>query len=424
MINSADPNTASTETASTEAATATEVYKGGPRTPEGKARSRRNALKHGLRAEECFLNDLKGQQEQLLEGLLDEIQPQTIAERFYVGRAALAMARVEVATHKIEVAAEHRAQKTLKTWMTRERAKVRKAAQNLAQSPLETVAQLESTVFGIEWMAHRWEDLLAPLQAGFPWTFEQIDLAFRLLGLDPAQRPGNLQGDPTASMLDQLSSAANDNTQALEDLQHLVSDILNDLKELGRELYQEVEVPKMRYLADASRIDDTPAGLRIQRYERDAEAAVHRNLKAVEHASRNRSPGSAVSQDVAGPASVPVPDPESPRKPAPMPLIQVFQAQASSFVDLAAFQAPNELPEPAKSARRPNRNPMTLKDYEKEQRRRVAREKRRTEAALRADRPPFSRPDLLPPVPERLREGFPPSPPKVQGEADRLLGVG
>ena len=66
----------------------------GPRTPEGKARSRRNGLLHGLTAKTCMLD---GEDPAELTNLVDRISekydPQDIDEDFYVERMAKARCR-------------------------------------------------------------------------------------------------------------------------------------------------------------------------------------------------------------------------------------------------------------------------------------------------------------------------------------------
>jgi len=66
----------------------------GPRTPEGKAKSRRNGLLHGLTAKTCMLD---GEDPAELTNLVDRISekydPQDIDEDFYVERMAKARCR-------------------------------------------------------------------------------------------------------------------------------------------------------------------------------------------------------------------------------------------------------------------------------------------------------------------------------------------
>jgi hypothetical protein len=76
----------------------------GPKTPEGKARSAQNALRHGLCAEEFVV--LHDEDEQAFEALeasvLEELAPQGALQRFLAGRIVRAAWRLERA-ERIEI---------------------------------------------------------------------------------------------------------------------------------------------------------------------------------------------------------------------------------------------------------------------------------------------------------------------------------
>src|SRR4051812_39546985 len=68
---------------------------GGPRSPEGKRRSRRNALKHGIRSATLLPDDLAALVGRRTEELAAEFQPRTPYEHWLVGQMALASARLD-----------------------------------------------------------------------------------------------------------------------------------------------------------------------------------------------------------------------------------------------------------------------------------------------------------------------------------------
>ena len=85
----------------------------GPKTPEGKAAVRMNALRHGLRARTVVLPGEKSEDfHQLCDDLEAEWRPQSTTERFYVEQMAISqwkLTRIEVAEKSItmqEVAAK------------------------------------------------------------------------------------------------------------------------------------------------------------------------------------------------------------------------------------------------------------------------------------------------------------------------------
>ena len=66
----------------------------GPRTPEGKAKSRRNGLLHGLTAKTCMLDgEDPAELTNLVDKLSEKYHPQDIDEDFYVERMAKARCR-------------------------------------------------------------------------------------------------------------------------------------------------------------------------------------------------------------------------------------------------------------------------------------------------------------------------------------------
>ncbi len=68
---------------------------GGPRTPTGKARSRKNSLKHGLCSKEVLPDDLAAIVARRTEEFIAEFQPRSPYEAFLVREMALASARLD-----------------------------------------------------------------------------------------------------------------------------------------------------------------------------------------------------------------------------------------------------------------------------------------------------------------------------------------
>ena len=90
----------------------------GPRTPEGKARSRANALKHGLLAETILINDRDPDEDRrdfddLLSALIEDVRPAGAREQLLVERLAVCYWRLRRA-HRYEahcIDAHRRAQR-------------------------------------------------------------------------------------------------------------------------------------------------------------------------------------------------------------------------------------------------------------------------------------------------------------------------
>jgi len=84
----------------------------GPKTPEGKAAVRHNALKHGLLAKEVVITSAEGRENpaefrDLLHALVEDLQPVGVSERFLVERIAVCQWRLRRAV-RYETAEIHR----------------------------------------------------------------------------------------------------------------------------------------------------------------------------------------------------------------------------------------------------------------------------------------------------------------------------
>ncbi|MEW4571530.1 hypothetical protein AB1L88_26965, partial [Tautonia sp. JC769] len=79
--------------------------------------------------------------------------------------------------------------KAVARWETTQRHRVRRLAQDLKNDPINTVADLEGTSFGCEWLLRHWEPLDAKLAQGLRWDQDDFLRALRMLGVYP-QAPG------------------------------------------------------------------------------------------------------------------------------------------------------------------------------------------------------------------------------------------
>lgn len=71
------------------------IRKSGPKTPEGKARSSQNALKHGLFSSQALLQDeVAAELEEIRRQVFAAFNPQGYFEELYADRAVLAVWRL------------------------------------------------------------------------------------------------------------------------------------------------------------------------------------------------------------------------------------------------------------------------------------------------------------------------------------------
>jgi hypothetical protein len=333
---------------------ATKPYKGGPRTAEGKTRSRRNALKHGLRADTLIFELHTNRCKQHQTRLRFIMEPQGPLEHICVSRCALAATKLDVATQAQLDEARDRAEDNLNAYHRKAKKQVRRTAQNLSRNPNETVAKLESSGYGIDWLIRHWESLRAEIEAGSMWSSDRLDFAYRLLGLDPADVPLVLHHEPEAAVFWQAFHAAEDDQDARLRLLGLLDALIEELQAGREEAYQNCEAKREEQVVRRTLIDDSPAGQRLQRYEKDAEASFYRNLNATIKLQKIRQQSQA-NHPAPAPKAPPAPNelpkgPERAKAPEPKSVskqdLERMASQASPLQQERTAAAPGRSVEP------------------------------------------------------------------------------
>jgi hypothetical protein len=182
----------------------------GPRTPQGKSRSRLNAVKHGCRARLPILpGEDPAAYQRRLDAWTDKFAPRDAVEHYLVERAVhvsrqldradrAETARLVEEVHK-EDAEMAEGVRTLGTALFRMpggpgRCDLDGTDSSLLSWPLDPehsrhparlVAALEATAVGCDWLRERWAELGEILDAGRTWKpFDRV-WAIRLLGRQP-----------------------------------------------------------------------------------------------------------------------------------------------------------------------------------------------------------------------------------------------
>jgi len=175
----------------------------GPKTPEGKERSRRNGLKHGLAAKVVLPEADQAAVEKETQILMEEILPEGQVETELVEQAAAAAVRIRMC-QRIETETQLDVKRAAVTdWEDRKRNAIRAKASRLKEDPAELVAELERTAFGCDWLINRWNDLRRPLEANGEWTVEDLRRATRLKGMPITPQ---YQKDDTWQLLEALAT--------------------------------------------------------------------------------------------------------------------------------------------------------------------------------------------------------------------------
>jgi len=292
----------------------------GPKTPEGKERSRANALKHGLCASALVPEDLESIQARAREWYYS-LKPQNRFQAWMVDQVAVISLRVDRSERIERRLRDKVALRSELSWDDDRRLEAEMIGGDLARRPAETVERLRSTPQGCDWLMTRWA-MLAHVADTVDWTADQARLAFDLLGT-PAEFRSGLPGapiDPDGRAIDdpaKPAEIARSQIEALRGRRERVADL------------DEVD----RALASADLTHDADADLRrLRRYE----STLHRRLRWCLGQIRYQSPHFKPHPDVeprwaaqpepkpealaADPAPAPVPAPVAAHPPAPAPM--------------------------------------------------------------------------------------------------------
>ncbi len=161
---------------------------GGPRTPEGKARSRMNGLRHGMRAE---LVILPGESQEAFDHRLvawtGELHAVGSIERHLAGIAVASSWRHERCLRNEAATLTERVLKADDPDPEVVQARVRRLGARLAKDPADVTYRLRKTSAGCLWLLARWDDLDAALDRDGTWEQSRVHQAIHLLGFAPAQ---------------------------------------------------------------------------------------------------------------------------------------------------------------------------------------------------------------------------------------------
>ena len=158
----------------------------GPRTEAGKAKSKLNGLKHGLRAETLVL---PGEDPEALEHRRDawteELDPRTELERYFVRSAVEASWRLD-RVRRAETAAGARRVAAAGAKADRKDAlEVEHSLKYLGLWPEKNFRTLRGSARGCRALLERWRDLVAALERAGSWLESERRWALALAGLKP-----------------------------------------------------------------------------------------------------------------------------------------------------------------------------------------------------------------------------------------------
>ena len=174
----------------------------GPKTVEGKEKSRGNSLKHGLTGAGIVL--LEADEARLrkeVEEWSETLQPRDEPERAMVEALIVAKDRMERAAASERALRQRRSERASRCWKEDQALEVQRLADKLARAktPGLIVQELRQTPVGCDWLIDRWKELDWALDLKGNWDDSCRTLAFDLLGAPRATRDYavELPGDAT-----------------------------------------------------------------------------------------------------------------------------------------------------------------------------------------------------------------------------------
>jgi hypothetical protein len=173
---------------------------GGPKTPEGKEKSRRNALKHGLCAKVLLPDEMAAAVAARTEDFAGEWEPASPYEDWLVGEIALAATRLDRCAAMALADLERVMQRARLCWQDDRRMLAEDLGARLTKEPARVARALARTRQGADWLIERWEGLAQVLGAIGGWDEDQRRLAFDLLGVPHEVRRGSAKVPPAGDV--------------------------------------------------------------------------------------------------------------------------------------------------------------------------------------------------------------------------------
>lgn len=276
----------------------------GPRTDDGKDRSKRNSTRHGLTGKGDVLTpEIQDEADAMIARLNVKYQPQDETDHQLIRDAAVGYARQYEAIHQQTLLLTSRSQEALYNWGSKIECDVEEIAARLKKNPGLTVAQLRRTDNGARWLIEQWKHLYKSLTREGDWTPREQELAQDLAGLLPSLR----DRDPLNAQRGTLEQRKTLVRKKVRELRGLIGGGRELLGQLDRAMVIEGFIPA--------------AGTeyrRLKRYEREARNFSDRAILALEARRLARQEDQEKAKDGNAAGTIADPTPRFPRPPKPI----------------------------------------------------------------------------------------------------------
>jgi hypothetical protein len=204
----------------------------GPTTEEGKIRSRRNAVKHGLAGKGIVLPDDSAE---ALETRLAEWRVgyaiHTPDDQWQFRHMVVNSLRVDQCQAAENALRIHEASRASTCWYADRVHEAEQIAAGLTKRPGQAVARLRRTRQGCEWLIQQWQDIDMVLASGLTLTEEQEALFVCLLGVRPefhlecSPKPDGPNREMAAREIAQLQKFRADGLDELDEMERAMAEI-------------------------------------------------------------------------------------------------------------------------------------------------------------------------------------------------------
>ena len=167
----------------------------GPRTEEGKAKCRANALKHGLCASVVLAEDVELAHYRELDWY-EALKPQNAAQSWLVEKISIYSLRVDRCERMERRLRDRKCLISEVAWEDDQRLGAEILGGKIRQRPAQVAEELRRTPEGCDWLRRRWGMLAESIAVVGPWGPDQVALAFDLLGTPLEFRDGRQPTTP------------------------------------------------------------------------------------------------------------------------------------------------------------------------------------------------------------------------------------
>jgi hypothetical protein len=156
----------------------------GPRTLDGKARSRQNALKHGLAAQLVVPDEDVAEVAERFADYERDLKPSSAVARFLVQQAAVMALNVERAQRADAAVACQRFRGAVARYDDERLRDVEDLVRGLLGNPRTNARRLQSTPEGVDWLIENWGDLKEDLldEQTWKWSANHTERVENLFG--------------------------------------------------------------------------------------------------------------------------------------------------------------------------------------------------------------------------------------------------